>query len=243
MNEQGRSVRRMFASVAPRYDLLNHLLSLNLDRLWRHRLARWAGETARAGGGGSPLRILDAGAGTGDLSLALARQFPQAQIAALDFVEPMLERLKRKTEAKSKGNRIAAVCGDALQLPFADRTFEVVASAFGLRNLSPVADALREMARVLRPGGLLLILDFALPKRGLWAAVYRLYFFRVLPKIGRWISRTSAYTYLPASVALFPEPHQLADLMGREGFLDIQWRSMAGGAVAIHRGIRGHTGA
>ncbi len=239
MNEQGRSVRRMFASVAPRYDLLNHLLSLNLDRLWRRRLARWAAEAAPCGGREGGFRILDVGAGTGDLSLALARQFPRAQITALDFVEPMLERLRGKTAKRREGGRIVAVCGDALQLPFADHSFDLVVSAFGVRNLSPVGDALREMARVLRPGGQLLILDFALPKYRLWAAVYRFYFFRILPKIGRWLSGTSAYTYLPASVALFAEPDQLAGMIRHEGFPDVQWRSMAGGAVAIHRGIRG----
>ena len=129
---------------------------------------------------------------------------------------------------------MGAVGGDALEMPFADATFDALTVAFGLRNLSPVKRALAEARRVIRPGGRIVILDFALPTRGVWARLYRFYFFRILPSIGRWISGTSAYSYLPASVALFPEPAELAAQLELHGFTQAWWQSLAGGAVALH---------
>jgi len=219
----------MFTSIAPHYDFLNHLLSLNLDRRWRRVAARLALDGAAA-----PPRLLDLCTGTGDLALELARRSPQARIAGLDFVLPMLERLAAKTRRAGLAARIHPLCGDGFHLPYRDAAFDAVTVAFGLRNLSPVEPAIDEVARVLRPGGRFVILEFALPKRGLWARLYALYFFRVLPKIGKWISRTSAYTYLPASVAVFLEPPELSATLLRHGFAEAAWRPLAGGVLAVH---------
>jgi len=240
MDEHARSVRTMFASIAPRYDLLNHLLSLNLDRRWRRTAAQMAFGVGRRDAAFSlldcpqPPRVLDLCAGTGDLAIELARHCPEAHVVALDFVKPMLDRGRAKSLRAGMGDRIHVLCGDAFQLPFRAHSFDVLAVAFGLRNLSPVEAALTEAARVIRPGGRLVILEFAMPARRLWRWLYGLYFFRVVPKIGRWISGTSAYSYLPASVALFLEPARLTETLGRLGFVDAQWRALAGGAAAVH---------
>ena len=228
MDDHARSVRKMFGSITPRYDFLNHLLSLNLDRRWRRKAAELAFE------GMTRPRVLDLCAGTGDLAIELARRCAEARIVALDFVAPMLERARDKCRNAGLADRVLPLCGDALRLPFCDGAFDVVAVAFGLRNISPVEAALSEAARVIRPGGRLLILEFALPARGLWRRLYGFYFFRILPKIGRWISGTSAYSYLPASVALFPEPDRLGEMLGAFGFVEARWRPLAGGAVALH---------
>ena len=228
MDDHARSVRGMFSSIARHYDLLNHLLSLNLDRRWRRVAARAAVENL------TRPRVLDVCAGTGDLALELARQCPRASVVAVDFVVPMLERGRMKFRRAALDNRIRDLCGDALRLPFRDRSFDAMAVAFGLRNVAPVERALAEAARVLRPGGRLVILEFALPARGLWRRLYGFYFFRILPKIGRWISGTAAYSYLPASVALFPEPDRLRETLEQHGFVNAHWRPLAGGAVAIH---------
>ena len=228
MDDHARSVRKMFGAITPRYDLLNHLLSLNLDRRWRRKAAELAFEGLRRP------RVLDLCAGTGDLAIELARHCSDAWIVALDFVAPMLERARDKCRKVNLADRVHPLCGDALRLPFRDRTFDLLAVAFGLRNTSPIEAALSEAARVIRPGGRLLILEFSLPARGFWRRLYGFYFYRILPKIGRWISGTSAYSYLPASVALFPEPDRLREMLGRSGFVEAEWRPLAGGAVALH---------
>jgi len=218
----------MFTSIARRYDLLNHLLSLNLDRRWRQRAAHEAFD------GRPRSRVLDLCAGTGDLALELARRFGDARIVALDFLEPMLERGRAKSRRAGMANRIYPVCGDALHLPFRDHSFEVLTVAFGLRNLFPIEKSLAEMARVIQPGGQIVILEFALPAQRFWRWLYGLYFFRILPKIGKWISGTSAYSYLAASVALFPQPERLCEMLGKRGFADVQWHPLTGGTVALY---------
>jgi demethylmenaquinone methyltransferase/2-methoxy-6-polyprenyl-1,4-benzoquinol methylase len=232
MDDHARRVRRMFDAVAPRYDFLNHLLSLNQDRRWR-RVAARRGLVGLA----RPV-VLDLCAGTGDLALELARVRCDAQIVALDFVAPMLARARSKIAAVGAAGRIAVACGDALRLPFGDNHFDLLTIAFGLRNLAPVDSALREMARVLRPGGRLVILEFALPEGGVWGRVYGFYLFRVLPLIGNWISGTSAYSYLPASVDRFPAPRPLQKVIEEAGFVEAQWQPLAGGVLAVHTAER-----
>ena len=232
MDDHARSVRRMFTSVAPQYDLLNHLLSLNRDHRWRRVATRAALEGLH-----SP-RVLDLCAGTGDLALEMARQCVGAKVVAADFVVPMLARAAEKIRRAGAAGRIAPLCADALYLPFRAASFDVVTMAFGLRNLSPVERALDEAARVLRPGGRIVILEFSMPLPGLWRRVYAFYFFRVLPKIGRWVSGTSAYSYLPASVALFHEPERLAEGLAQHGFVDAHWQPLTGGVVAVHSARR-----
>ena len=228
MDDRARSVRRMFVSVAPDYDLLNHLLSLNLDRRWRRAAAQTAFDGLKR-----PF-VLDLCAGTGDLAVELAGHCPDALIVALDFATPMLERARAKIHRVGLPGLILPLCGDAICLPFRDGSFDLLTVAFGLRNLSPLERALDEAVRVIRPGGRLVALEFALPERGLWQHLYGFYLFHVLPRIGNWISGTSAYSYLPRSVSLFPTPQRLTKLLESHGFVEAESRLLAGGAVAIH---------
>jgi demethylmenaquinone methyltransferase / 2-methoxy-6-polyprenyl-1,4-benzoquinol methylase len=229
--EKAAHVRRMFSSIAPRYDLLNHLLSLNIDRRWRRRavdLLRWEREP-----GG---RYLDNCAGTLDLSVELAgRSGFQGSVVGSDFAFPMLQG----GTSKRQGLSIDPVCADALRLPYGDRTFDGATVGFGVRNLADVGAGLREMARVLRPGARLVVLEFTTPGWQPFRSFYLFYFLRVLPLIGRLISsHGSAYTYLPESVLGFPEPPALAVLMRDAGFDHVGWKRMTGGIVALHWGER-----
>jgi demethylmenaquinone methyltransferase / 2-methoxy-6-polyprenyl-1,4-benzoquinol methylase len=222
-------VRRMFGAIAPRYDLLNHLLSLNRDRAWRRRAVdRLLVDGGRGG------FYLDACAGTFDLSVELAdrRDFP-GRVLGFDFAYPMLAAGR----AKLPGRRIIPACADALQLPLADSAVEGAMVAFGVRNLADLDAGLREFARVVRPGGRVVILEFMTPGWQPFRGLYLFYFRRILPLIGRLVSRHgSAYDYLPASVLEFPEPAQLARRMEAAGFVDVGWDVMTGGIVAAHYG-------
>jgi demethylmenaquinone methyltransferase / 2-methoxy-6-polyprenyl-1,4-benzoquinol methylase len=229
--EKAAHVRRMFSSIAPRYDLLNHLLSLNIDRLWR----RWAVD--RLGWERRPEgTYLDNCAGTLDLSVELARREGfRGRVVGSDFAFPMLSG----GTAKRAGRPIHAVCADALRLPYPDEAFDGATVGFGVRNLADLDAGLEEMARVLTAGSRLVILEFTTPGWQPFRAIYFFYFLRVLPFIGRMISKHgSAYTYLPESVLRFPEPPELAERMGRAGFLDVGWKRLTGGIVAIHWGTK-----
>ena len=224
-------VRRMFGAIAPRYDLLNHLLSLNRDRAWRrHAVDRLLEHAPRDG------VYLDACAGTFDLSVELAdRAAFHGTVLGFDFAYPMLAAGR----SKLSGRNILPACADALQLPLPSASVDGAMVAFGVRNLADLDTGLRELARVLRPGARLLILEFMTPHWQPFRALYLLYFRRVLPLIGRLISKHgSAYDYLPASVLQFPEPAELARRMAAAGFSSVQWDVMTGGIVAAHRGTR-----
>lgn len=224
------AVRQMFSAVAPRYDLLNHLLSLNVDRLWWRRAARsFASILARP-----DARVLDLCCGTGDLALALRRETRDnlPPILAADFSHPMLKRATRKFRDRN----LTALEADALRLPFADSSFDLVVSAFGFRNLANYESGLREMFRILRPGGECGILEFQEP-RGVTGAVYGLYFRRVLPVIGNMISGVrGAYSYLPASVRRFPGAEEMLDLMRAAGFREVSWTPYTFGIAGLFRG-------
>ncbi len=204
-------VREIFTAIAPRYDLLNHLLSLNVDRRWRRRAVDRLGWEGKPDGW-----YLDLCAGTLDLAVELRRRPGFAgSVVGADFVVPMLVLGRRKD------GRIAAVGADALQLPFSDGRFDGCLVGFGIRNLVDMDQGLREIARVLSPGGRLVILDFSVPTVWPIRPLYLYYFRRVLPWIGKLVSKhTTAYRYLPASVAEFPAPEELVSRLERAGFVE-----------------------
>jgi demethylmenaquinone methyltransferase/2-methoxy-6-polyprenyl-1,4-benzoquinol methylase len=221
----------MFAGIAGRYDLLNHLLSGNVDKRWRRLVADSLKPSLVEGA-----RVLDVACGTGDLSLVLAGA-GRASVVGLDFCRPMLEVARHKAE--SGPGAVPFVEGDALRLPFADETFDVVTIAFGLRNLADVFEGLRELRRILRPGGRVAVLEFSSPVVPGFRALFRFYFTRVLPRIGGLVSGSrGAYEYLPNSVSRFPDQKRLVELMREAGFAGVGYRNLTGGIAALHTGAR-----
>lgn len=229
--DKRRYVREMFSAIAPRYDFLNHLLSLNLDRTWRRRAVSLLGWEERPHGS-----YLDACAGTLDLAALLARQPGfEGRVVAADFALPML----RMGSGKAPRGAVRPAVADALRLPFKDATFDGVMVGFGVRNLGDLDAGLAELGRVLRPGARLVILDFAVPGFAPFRAAYLFYFRRVLPLVGRLVSgHPTAYSYLPASVTEFPQPQGLASRLAAAGFRGAGYRLLTGGIAAIHWGAR-----
>jgi demethylmenaquinone methyltransferase/2-methoxy-6-polyprenyl-1,4-benzoquinol methylase len=229
--EHARRVRAMFAGIATRYDLLNHLLSGNTDRRWRQLVAAKLRPAFKPG-----TRTLDVACGTGDLALTLAEAGAH-NVVGLDFCRPMLELAARKAQAR--GCVVPFIEGDALRLPFAGATFDVVTIAFGLRNLASVEAGLDELRRVLRPGGTLAVLEFSHPVVPGFRALFQFYFTRMLPRLGGLVSGSrSAYAYLPDSVARFPDQTELAALMRAVGFDKVEYQNLTGGIAALHTGAR-----
>jgi demethylmenaquinone methyltransferase/2-methoxy-6-polyprenyl-1,4-benzoquinol methylase len=224
-----RAVRAMFTSIAPRYDLLNHVLSMNIDRLWWRRAAGTFASILSRGNS----TVLDLCCGTGDMTLALKRlAVPSIQIAGADFSHAMLQR----AHAKAEGTTLRWIEADALDLPFRDAQFDLVTSAFGFRNLADYDAGLREILRVLREDGECGILDFGEP-RGFIGHAYRFYSKRVLPKIGTLISGVKGpYAYLPASVQRFPAPEVMIERMRRVGFNEPSWTPYTFGIAGLYRG-------
>ena len=220
-------VRGMFTAIAPRYDLLNHLLSLNIDRAWRRHAIRRLGWTRVPHG-----TYLDACAGTLDLAVALVRQRGfRGRVVGADFVVPMLQR------GRGKNGGLRTVGADTLRLPFGDASFDGAVVGFGIRNLVDVDAGLVELRRVLSPQARLVILDFTLPRARPVRALYLAYFRRILPMVGRVVSKhTDAYTYLPNSVMEFPTPEALADRMRAAGFADVGFDRLTLGIAAVHWG-------
>jgi demethylmenaquinone methyltransferase/2-methoxy-6-polyprenyl-1,4-benzoquinol methylase len=225
--DHARRVREMFARISPRYDLLNHLLSGNIDKRWRRNVV----EKLR------PLlsphaQILDVACGTGDLSIELFEKIG-ARVTGVDFCRPMLERAARKQP------QIPFVEGDALRLPFGDAVFDAVTIAFGLRNLSSVEQGLEELRRVLKPNGWTAILEFSKPVVPGFRSLAVAYCTRLLPRIGGLISGSrSAYEYLPDSVSRFPDQETLSAMMTVAGFADVGFENLTGGVAALHTGRR-----
>jgi demethylmenaquinone methyltransferase/2-methoxy-6-polyprenyl-1,4-benzoquinol methylase len=209
----------MFDRIAPIYDAMNRVMTAGLDRRWRKLAVRevvWPGD-----------RVLDACCGTGDLAVEAERH--GGRVVGLDFSERMLERARRKSGA------IEWVQGDALALPFADGEFDAATVGFGVRNLADLEGGLRELARVLRPGGKLAVLEITRP-RGLLRPFFRLWFDVVVPFLGRVLPGGEAYTYLPASVRRFPGPEDLSAFLESAGFENVRYRLLGGGIVALHVG-------
>ncbi len=220
-------VQAMFDRVAPRYDLMNRVMSAGLDIRWR-RLAAAAADVSLGG------RALDVCCGTGDLTFELAgRVGPLGHATGLDFSEEMLVRARAKAEARGLG--VDFIQGDALRLPFDDDAFDGATVAFGARNLADLDAGIAEMARVVRPGGRVVILEITRPRR--LRALHGLWFDRVVPRVGAIVGGDrAAYGYLPASAKRFPEPPALADLMVAAGLEQVGYRTFMGGIVALHRG-------
>jgi demethylmenaquinone methyltransferase / 2-methoxy-6-polyprenyl-1,4-benzoquinol methylase len=222
-------VERMFDRIAGPYDLMNRLMTAGLDQRWRALAARESGV-------GRGATVLDACCGTGDLTLELARIVGRSgQVTGLDFSAEMLRRAARK----SPGDDAAAVewvRGDATAMPFADNSFAAATIAFGLRNLPDHEAGLRELTRVVRPGGRVVCLEITRPEQGPLKGFYSLWFDRGIPALGRVFDRSGAYSYLPASVRRFPGPELLGEAFHRAGTTDVRYRLLAGGIVALHVG-------
>lgn len=221
------AVRAMFASIAGRYDLLNHLLSLSIDRYWRRAVVR-----SIAAASPQPSDVcLDLCTGTGDLALALSRRLG-LQTFGVDFCPPMLARFAGKVRA---GDRVVMAASDAEQLPFPEASFRFATIAFGLRNVEHRAVALAEALRVLEPGGILFVLEFSRPVVPVIRQAFNGYFHRILPLLGAWISGTEGpYAYLPDSVSRFPDQAALADELRATGFEAVGYRNLTTGIAALH---------
>ncbi len=224
----------MFDAIAPRYDLLNHLLSAGIDRHWRSRAIRALRLTGRE-------RVLDLCTGTADLAIAARRaRPPAARVVGIDFAGAMLLMGAQKIRRARLSGGIALARGDAMRIPVADASVDAVTIGFGIRNVEEPEVALRDVARVLKPGGRLVVLEFAIPTTPLFKAVYLTYFRHILPRIGRAVSRhDAAYGYLPASVGAFASPDAFITLLRNVGFRDVSADPMAFGSVYMYTAQRG----
>jgi demethylmenaquinone methyltransferase / 2-methoxy-6-polyprenyl-1,4-benzoquinol methylase len=229
-SEKAARVRAMFGEIAPRYDFLNHALSMNIDRRWRRFVVGKVADRLQ-----HPQALaLDLCCGTGDLSLELAQL---TETCGVDFCHPMLKIGLGKTAASP--NAITIIEGDAMRVPFGDGVFDVVTMAFGLRNLENIAGGLREVLRLLKPGGRAAILEFSRPRLPIFRHLFQFYFMKILPRIGNAISGSSfAYQYLPESVQQFPDQQGLAAIMSEVGFSNVAYYNLFGGVAAVHLGER-----
>lgn len=234
VDKSNRRVQRMFASIAPRYDLMNHVLSLNVDRMWRQRTVRMVRPEGN-------LPILDLCTGTGDLALAFARASGgRAPVIAADFCREMLEIGEKKKRRAGYEREVTFLEADAQELPFADEHFQIVSVAFGLRNVADTRRGLTEMIRVCAPGGRVAVLEFSMPRHEPLRIAYSWYFQRVLPRIGQWLARNreQAYEYLPQSVGQFPSGEELATLMRECGLRQVGFHPFSFGIATLYIGIK-----
>ena len=218
----------MFDRISPKYDALNHLLSLNIDKVWRRKTAKSVAKS-------QPKAILDLATGTADLALALAKRNPQAHIIGMDISEKMLDIGKAKVAQQKMESQIELRLGDAAAVPFGDNSFDAVTVAFGVRNFEDLGKGLSEISRVLKPGGQAVILEFSMPEGFPVKQLYRFYFKRLLPFIGRIVSKDKgAYTYLPASVERFPKPKTFLELLAQHGLIHGTVRSLTFGIASLY---------
>jgi len=226
-------ISAMFDAIAPRYDFLNHVLSAGIDRYWRRRAIRSLGLTGRE-------RVLDVCTGTADLAIAAYRATPgAARVVGVDFAASMLEMGHRKLTRSGLSRDVVLVRGDATRIPAADRSVDAATVAFGIRNVADMPAACEELCRVLKPGGALAILEFAIPSAPVIKAAYLSYFRHILPAVGRLVSRHhAAYEYLPESVGAFASPDQLVELLRSSGFADVAAVRMTFGIVCLYTARR-----
>ncbi|HEY2881024.1 MAG TPA: bifunctional demethylmenaquinone methyltransferase/2-methoxy-6-polyprenyl-1,4-benzoquinol methylase UbiE [Pirellulales bacterium] len=227
-------VRRMFGEIAPRYDLLNHVLSGGVDKYWRWKTVRRVPPRGNA-------PILDICTGTGDLALAYAKRLPPgANIVAADFCPEMLTIGREKASRAQLDGRLTFIEADAQQLPLEDNRFQIVCVAFGLRNVTDTDRGLREMTRVCRPGGRVAVLEFSTPRRQPMRGIYRWYFRHILPKVGQMLARnnSAAYNYLPESVGEFPDGEALCQRMRAAGLSDVKYWPLTFGVATLYVGVK-----
>lgn len=230
--EHARAVREMFSGIAKKYDFLNHFLSVNIDKSWRRAVSQKLQDILE----NENSLVLDVACGTGDLSLEL-KNSGKAKVIGADFCRPMLTIAKDKTEKQNA--EIPYIEGDALNLSFADESFDAVTIAFGLRNLANFEDGLKELKRVLKKGGKLAVLEFSAPIVPGLRQVFNFYFSYILPRIGSAVSGSrGAYEYLPDSVLRFPDQKCLAEMMREIDFFDVEYKNLTGGIAAIHSGTK-----
>jgi demethylmenaquinone methyltransferase/2-methoxy-6-polyprenyl-1,4-benzoquinol methylase len=232
LTDRNRSIGEMFSSIAPRYDFLNRLLSLGVDRRWR-RLA--IAETVPSAGG----RFLDVATGTADMALEIVRQKgPGASVVGVDLSVEMMRVGQEKSARAGQSRRVAFLRAPGECLPFGDGVFDSACVAFGIRNVADRDRGLREMCRAVRPGGRVVVLEFSSPPGTVFGALYRFYFRSVLPRIGGIFSRGSAYAYLPESVFAFPDPPAFAEMMRAAGCVSVTRRPLTFGIVTLYVGVR-----
>lgn len=228
------NIRTMFDSIASDYDRLNHILSLDIDKGWRKKAVR------EIAGSGLRMDILDVACGTGDFAIAIARAAsPESHVTGLDLSEGMMEIGRKKVHAAGLDGRISMEQGDCEQMNFPDGTFDRVSAAFGVRNFEHLEKGLREMLRVLKPGGKTVILELSVPGNPVLRFLYKLYFLHVLPAVGGKVSGDkAAYRYLPASVLRFPKPKEFARIMENCGFERVQVKSFTFGICRMYSGYK-----
>ncbi|MFH1449392.1 MAG: bifunctional demethylmenaquinone methyltransferase/2-methoxy-6-polyprenyl-1,4-benzoquinol methylase UbiE [bacterium] len=227
-----KELSRLFSAIAPKYNLLNHLLSLNMDRRWRKTLVEWA--RVKPGE-----KILDVCTGTGDIALEFAKKVLCKEIVAIDISEKMLLMAKQKGKKIKLQKEIVFLLGDGLCLPFRDETFDIATISFGLRNLSNYQKGLAEMGRILKPGGRLLILEFSPPEETSFSTLYQLYLSKFVPLLGRIISGSEeAYTYLSSSIQGFLKEEEILKLMSSNQLKNLFSKKLTGGIVSLYGGER-----
>ena len=226
-------IAAMFDRISSKYDALNHLLSFNIDKVWRRKTAKTVSKS-------HPKTILDLATGTADLAIAMAKHNPQAHIIGMDISEKMLEIGKEKVLKQGLANQIELQLGDAAALPFEDDTFDAVTVAFGVRNFEDMQKGLSEIHRVLKPCGQAVILEFSMPEKFPVKQIYRLYFKHILPKIGKWISKDAhAYSYLPESVERFPKPSVFLRTLSSNGLAEGAARCLGWGIATLYWATKG----
>ena len=231
---KGKQVGEMFDSIAPSYDFMNTMMTGGLHIRWRNKALRMAGARLHEG---DPKKVLDVACGTGDVSFRLHELFPDAHITGLDLSPGMLSIAEKKLAAMDKdaGKHISFIEGDSLKMPFADGAFDMVTVAYGVRNFERLEDGYREMRRVLKPGGVLCVIELSEPANPLIKSGYRLYARHIIPLIGRMVSHdTRAYSYLPESIAACPQRGDMTAMMERAGFRDATFKSLTMGVITIY---------
>lgn len=220
---------QMFDRIAHRYDLLNRIMSLGLDRAWRRRLVASVGPS-------EPRRILDLATGTADVALSVAGAYPEAEVVGLDPSEGMLGVGREKISRRALDERVSLIAGDAQALPFEDDSFDAITMAFGIRNVPDRGRALHEMARVVRPHGRVAILELSEPRGGLMAPFARFHVHHVVPRLGGWLSGVREYRYLQESIAAFPSPEAFTTMMGAAGLAEVTAKRLGFGSAQLFVG-------